>query len=137
MQDYQTHQRENPVMEPIAQHLSQEDSENLLAYLEQFKSVPGATDPKQLALGEKLYRAGQAAKGIPACAACHGPAGLGNNQAGFPALAGQNSGYTVAQLNAFQRHTRSNDQNEIMQSIAQKLSDQDKDAVASFINGLH
>lgn len=137
LQDYQTSQRVDPIMSPIAQHLSPEDIDNLLAYLAQFKSVSGVTDPTQLTLGEKLYRSGLVAEGIPACAACHGPAGLGNNQAEVPALAGQNSNYTVAQLNAFQHHTRHNDANQTMQSIAQKLSEQDKKAVASFISGLH
>jgi cytochrome c553 len=137
LQDYQTHRRENAVMEPIAHTLTPNDTASLIAYLNQFKSNTGIAEPKQLLLGEKLYRAGSTAAKIPACAACHGSAGLGNNQASIPALAGQNTDYTVTQLTAFQQHTRHNDPNKMMQTIAARLSDQDKLALANFIHGLH
>ena len=48
-----------------------------------------------LALGEQIWRGGIAAKGLPACAACHGPAGAGNGPAGFPSLAGRRTPATL------------------------------------------
>ena len=56
--------------------------------------------------GEKLYRNGDRARGIPACAACHGPAGRGNPAAGYPALRAQHSMYLIKQLNAYSSDVR-------------------------------
>lgn len=136
LQDYQTRQRLDPIMAPFAQNLSAEDINNLLAYINSFPSTPGAADPKWLVRGTQLYRAGIPTRGLPACAACHGPAGSGNNEARFPALAAQNNAYVLQQLQAFQTHQRQNDPKQMMQSIAAQLTDEDKQAVASFINGL-
>ena len=44
-----------------------------------------------------IYKGGIAAKGVAACASCHGPGGLGNDQAGFPRIGGQSVDYTIAQ----------------------------------------
>ena len=44
--------------------------------------------------------------GVPACVACHGPAGRGNLAAGYPALRAQQSVYVVKQLNAYADGTR-------------------------------
>jgi len=75
--------------------------------------------------------------GIPACASCHGPAGQGLNSAKFPALSGQFEAYTKKQLHHFKSGKRANDTGQMMQTIAKKLTDQEIDAVASYIQGLH
>ena len=50
--------------------------------------------------GQKLYRGGDIASGMPACAACHSPNGAGVPK-NYPRLAGQYAEYTYAQLKAF------------------------------------
>ena len=83
-----------------------------------------------------LYRAGNAAKGIAACTACHSPTGAGNAQAGFPALGGQHAAYTAKQLMNFRTETRNNDDAKIMRQVAALLSDKEIEAVSSYIQGL-
>jgi cytochrome c553 len=97
----------------------------------------GTADPKLVTLGEQIYRGGVLDKNIPACSACHGPQGEGNPQAGFPRLGGQHADYIVAQLQAYKNNQRRNDINNIMRMIAEKLSPQDMQSVASYIQGLH
>ena len=67
-----------------------------------------ARDAALVTAGQKLYRGGDAATGIPACAACHAPngAGLAKN---YPRLAGQYAEYTYAQLKAFKAGERGAD----------------------------
>ena len=43
----------------------------------------------------------QCRAGIPACLACHGPAGRGNPGPSYPSLGGQHAGYTAARLKFF------------------------------------
>ena len=76
-------------------------------------------------------------KRITACIACHGPQGTGNAQAGFPVLSGQHAAYTVLQLVAFKDGKRKNDLNHIMQDISNRMSKEDMEAVAHYIEALH
>ena len=81
--------RNNPIMGGMVASLSDDDMKNVAAYFAQQKlKAVGAKDEKQIALGQKLWRQGDFAKGVPACAGCHGPAGAGL-PAQYPKLAGQ------------------------------------------------
>jgi len=82
---------------------------------------------------EHLLSFGDAAKGISACAACHGPAGAGMASAGFPAVYGQWTQYTTQQLQLFRDGVRINS---MMNGVAVNMSDADMTAVASYIEGL-
>jgi cytochrome c553 len=87
-------------------------------------------------LGEKIYRAGNAANGLPACASCHGATGAGM-PAQFPRLGGQHADYVLAQLKAFSVGERANDNAKVMRMIAAKMSEADMVAVADYLQGLH
>ena len=87
--------------------------------------------------GQKIYRAGIAAKGVAACTACHSPTGIGNASAAFPAVSGQHSAYVEKQLKMFRNAERSNDPNNMMRDIAAKLSDAEIKAVSAYIQGLN
>jgi cytochrome c553 len=82
-----------------------------------------------------LYRAGDAARGLPACAACHGPAGAGI-PAQYPRIGGQFADYTEAQLKAFRTGERANDPNKMMRAVAAKMSDVEIKAIADYVAGL-
>lgn len=69
----------------------------------------------------------------PACAACHGQAGEGQPDAGFPRLAGLSPRYIEHQLQSFADDTRKND---IMKPIASALTEADRKAVAEYLGGL-
>jgi cytochrome c553 len=90
-----------------------------------------------LALGAKVYRAGNLANGIPACTGCHSPDGKGNAAAGYPRLSGQHADYVAKQLINFRAGNRVNDAEMTMRSIAEKLSDAEIKAVANFTAGLN
>ncbi len=91
-----------------------------------------------LALGEKLFRAGKADVGTPACTGCHSPRALGNGPAGYPRLSGQHSDYIEKQLHAFRAGERTNGGDQkIMRQVAQHLSDAEIKALANYISGLH
>jgi len=136
LNNFKEGKRQNPVMMPNAMALSAEDMADLGAYFNGLKNTGLESDPSYWEAGQKLFRAGDAARGIPACMACHGPAGRGNEAAKFPALRGQQSVYTVKQLTDYASGARKTGPNEIMQSIAKKLTADDMRDVASYLQGI-
>src|ERR1700681_3233932 len=65
--------RNNPVMMPNAMTLTDDDMANLGAYFDSLTNTGLEADPSYWQAGQKLYRAGDAARAIPACIACPGP----------------------------------------------------------------
>lgn len=132
--NFRTPERNNPVMSPMAKALSDEDVHNIAAYLAAQAPKPGAAKNKEtIDLGKHIWRAGIAAKNVPACAGCHSPNGAGI-PAQYPRLAGQHQDYTVAQLTNFRSGARSNSVQ--MTAIAERLSDKEIKAVADYMAGL-
>ncbi|WP_137936152.1 c-type cytochrome [Chitinivorax sp. B] len=128
--------RKNPTMLGMVANLSEEDMRNVSAFLaDQKPKVREGTKPDLQDLGKKIYKAGNPATGIPACAACHGPKGNGM-PAQFPRLGGQHAEYTIAQLTAFRKGERANDPNETMRQITLKMTDKEIEAVANYMVGL-
>lgn len=129
-------ERNNPIMGGMVAALSDEDMKSLAAYFASQTLKPeSAKDDKSLELGQKLYRAGDASKGLSACAGCHGPAGAGL-PAQYPRLGGQWADYIEAQLKAFRAQERANDPNKMMRTVAIKMTDPEIKAVANYIAGL-
>ena len=128
--------RENPIMAGMAAPLSAEDMRNVAAYYSGQASKPGAAkDKAAVDAGRKLWRGGDASRGLPACAACHGATGAGVPSQ-FPRLAGQYAEYTENQLKAFRAGSRANDPNQAMRTIAAKMTDEEIKAVADYAAGL-
>jgi cytochrome c553 len=128
--------RENAIMAGMAAMVADEDIPHFAAYFSQQKLKPAAAkDEKLVAEGQKLWRQGDFAKGIPSCAGCHGPTGAGL-PAQYPALAGQHPEYTMDQLNKFRSGERANDPEKMMRTIAAKLSDAQIKALAEYAAGL-
>jgi cytochrome c553 len=94
-----------------------------------------AKNRETIELGQKLYRSGDLSKGLPACAACHGPAGAGL-PAQFPRIGGQFAEYTEVQLKSFRDGVRANDPNKMMRMVAIKMTDAEIKAVSDYIAGL-
>lgn len=127
--------RANPVMMGMSATLTEQDMQNISAYLAKQPISQGvAQDKNTIELGQSIYRGGIAAKGVPACAACHSPTGAGIPSQ-YPLLGGQWADYTNAQLLAFREGVRKNSSQ--MTAIATKLSDQEMKAVSDYIAGLH
>lgn len=136
LQNFKSGERNNAIMAGMVAALTDEDMVNLGAYYAAQAPKPGAAKTNgKGSVGEKIYKAGIAGMGVPACASCHGPTGTGV-PVQFPRLAGQHADYTVAQLQTFRSGERANDAAKMMRMIASKLSDQDMAAVADYIQGL-
>lgn len=133
--NFKTGERHNPIMEPIAKGMTEEDMRNIAAYLvKASKPSPGAARNKDtVELGKKIFRGGIAEKHVPACAACHSANGAGI-PAQFPRLAGQHQAYTEAQLMAFRTGARKN--SEQMTQIVQRMSEEEIKAVSDYVAGL-
>ena len=135
-QDGKKAERENPVMAGIVAPLSADDLKNLAAFYGTQKLKPAAARDKALAAaGQKLWRGGNAATGVPACAGCHGPDGSGI-PAQYPRIAGQFPEYIEAQLKLFQGGQRANDQNGMMRGVAARMTEKEMKAVAEYAAGL-
>lgn len=136
LKDFKSGARNNPVMMGMVASLTPEDMLNLAAYFSSQKNNGGKpADPKQVELGQQIYRGGVMKTGVPACAGCHSPNGAGI-PAQFPRLAGQNADYVVNQLKAFRDETRANDPAKMMREVAVKMTDKEITAVAGYIAAL-
>jgi cytochrome c553 len=133
-----------PVMMGQLDKLSDQDLADLAAFYAAQKQSGGQAKPDLVAKGEQIFRGGIREKGVPACAACHAPDGVGNAPAGFPRLGGQHADYVATQLKGYRAgadgdaNGRNNDgDTQPMRSIAARLSDSEINALASYIAGLH
>jgi cytochrome c553 len=134
LKSYKEGTRANPIMMGMAAALTDQDMNNISAYLGQQQPSQGVAENKDtIELGKSIYRGGIAAKNVPACAACHSPNGAGI-PAQYPRQGGQWAEYSNTQLMLFREGTRKNIQ---MNMIAVKLSDQEMKAVSDYMAGLH
>jgi len=129
--------RKDPAMAGQVANLSAEDMANLGAFFAGQTPKAGGAAKDKVALGQRIYRGGNEKSGVAACAGCHSPNGAGNPAANFPRLSGQNAAYTVKVLNDFSQGARSNDAGSMMRTIAERMTEAEKNAVASYIEGLH
>lgn len=129
--------RKNPLMAGQVASLSADDMANLAAFFAGQTPKAGGAAKDKVDLGQRIYRGGNEKSGVAACAGCHSPSGAGNPAANFPRLSGQNAAYTVMVLNEFATGNRSNDIGSMMRTIAARMTDAEKHAVASYIEGLH
>lgn len=128
--------RQDPLMSPMAAPLSADDMADLGVYFAKQTAASLEADPAKLSAGQRLYRGGDASKGVAACAACHGPSGKGNPSAAYPAIGGQHAAYVAKQLRAYREDARQTDPNQMMRNIAHAMSDEQIDAVAAYVQGL-
>lgn len=128
--------RESAIMTPMVGNLSESDIKSLAAYYASQALKPSvATDKELAALGQKIWRGGNEATGVPACAGCHGPAGAGI-PAQYPRLAGQFSEYIATQLRLFRDGARANDPNGMMRGVAARMTEREIRAVSEYAAGL-
>ncbi len=138
MKDIKSGTRPVVLMTGQLDNVSEQDMADIAAYFAAQSIKMGTADPALVAAGEQIFKWGIQRKGVAACAACHSPTGSGIAAAGFPSLAGQWPEYVTKQLQAFRVKERTNDgDSHMMQDTAMDLSDQEIEAVASYIHGLH
>src|SRR5438045_3123285 len=101
----------------------------MLAALATLSVCPAAASEAD---GKRIADEGNGA-GAAACAACHGPTGMGQPAAGFPRLAGMTESYLSRQLSDFRNGTRDDP---VMTPIAKALTPDQRAAVARYYAGL-
>jgi cytochrome c553 len=139
------------VMVPFASMLSPQDMRDVGAWYSTQRAGAGVADDSVIAegpnkgmkfyrVGERLYRSGDVARGIPACSACHGPSGEGNPGPAYPALHGQMSSYVANRLVEYRTGTttvKNAGAFNIMASVAKPLTDEEIQSLGSYVQGLH
>jgi cytochrome c553 len=139
LEDFRTLKRQARPMNAIAESLSSRDVADLVAY---YAKLPAFYDPEDkrvfpqfrpdpthAAMASRLISFGDGERGIPPCQACHGPVAY---RPGAPSLAMQNTEYILNQLEAFANHTRTNDINMPMRTIAAQLTEGQRQALAQY-----
>ncbi len=148
---FKSGERVNAIMQPFAMALSAQDMRDIGAYYATQKSGAGIADDtvvaegpnkgmKFYAIGEKLYRSGDASREIPACMACHSPSGAGNPGPAYPHVGGQQAWYTARRLQEYRTGTTTEKDPalfNIMHAVAKPLTDEEIQALASYMQGLH
>lgn len=129
---FQSGQRKSSTMASMVTKLKSDEMLALGRYYEQM-SLPReeAKDPQLAAMGRYIYHQGNKFSGLPACASCHGAAAEGS--ANLPRLATQFSGYVHNQLKSFNKRERTDD-NAVMHSIADKMTELEMAAVAEYVS---
>jgi cytochrome c553 len=139
LRDYVSGLRNNPVMAPLAKAYNEQQRADLAAYFASLSPPYAATtakpDPALLARGRLLVRAGDEAKQLQACANCHGPDGSGEPLSA-PYLMGQSANYLTSTINEWKSGARSNDGGKLMTVVANRLDDQDAQAVGTYLENL-
>lgn len=129
--------RSDAVMQGQVAALSDEDMRDLAAHFAGLDAAPRAASEESVETARPLWRGGDLERGITACTACHGPTGSGNAGAGYPRLAGQHAQYSAQQLRRYRDKERGIGVNgDMMQTTAAQLTDEEIDALASYIQGL-
>lgn len=136
LQAYKDGERVNPLMTPMAMMLDEQAQKDLAAFYASQTQTEGKADPELVDAGEKIYRGGNPATGVSACTACHGPAGKGIPGADIPMISGQHATYTANQLRLYASGERRSGGNAMMRNIAANMTDDEIEAVASYVQGL-
>ena len=136
--DIKSGARPVPLMTGLLDNLSEQDLRNIAAFYASQEATLEGANAELVELGERIYLGGIEDLGVASCTACHSPNGGGVAQAGYPALSGQHAEYTAAQMRAFRAGDRDNDGDAApMRTVAERLTDREIEALASYISGLH
>ena len=130
--------RTNPVMANVAHVLTSSMVSGLAAHFDSLDPPPiGGAPRHSLAQGKEIFENGLPESNVPACSACHGAEGKGQNE--IPRLAGQLYEYTVAQLSGWSKvrgQGTAVDTSAIMAPTAHNLTHPQIEAVAAYMSTL-
>jgi cytochrome c553 len=138
LDDFRSGKRSWGAMNAIARALLPQDAVDVAAYFATLRNGLPPIHGEWFQAGHTLREnnpairlafAGDPARGIPPCAACHGPGGY---KLGAPQLRTQQQVYIERQLAAFAQGFRQNDVNEQMRTIAFQLTPQEMHLIAAF-----
>ncbi len=127
--------RKSDAMGPTLASVKPGDFAALAEWFGKQKQAPGKVeDPALAKAGEKLFKDGNDATGVPACAGCHQANGEGNDR--NPRIAGQHQAYAIKEILDFKSGARANDKGRVMRVVAERLTEAEIKAVAEYMAGL-
>jgi cytochrome c553 len=136
LHDFKNAARVNEIMASVVDALDDAQMADIAAHFAFF--TKGALDPTTPATDDpailRLVERGITARGLPACASCHGAHAGGPVET--PTLAGQRHEYLAAQLRAFAKGERRNDLYHRMRDIAKKLTDTEIEELSAYYAGI-
>ena len=135
LRDFQSGARTHQIMSAISRSVTATEVADISAYFAGQKIMQGDGSGDNPA-AEKLFRDGDPARGIPACAGCHGKKGKAPVNANYPVIGGQHREYLRVQLFHFRGGDRSNSPDGMMNNAAKNLSDAEIDSLAGYLSGL-
>src|SRR3569833_4481464 len=122
LKNFQSGDRNNPIMATFAALVPPEDIPTLAAYFSKqpLARAPANTDALS-ARGEAIFKNGIGGGTVPGCWVCHGANGEGRAGA-FPRIAGQRADYLAIQLRSFKAMERNNDPSALMRAATWRMS---------------
>jgi len=129
MQDYASELRPDPVMSTLSRRLTDDER---LAVVRWYAAMPPPPGAPVATPAPALYLRGDPARGVVACASCHGAEGQGAGPGG-PALAGQPAAYTVEQLERWKQTKRRNDPRGVMTAAVAPLTLGEMQRIAAWL----
>lgn len=124
---YADGRRLHDLMGHVSTRLSWQDQWAVSAW---YAALPVSAGPASRAPAHPIWLQGDPARGIMACATCHGVNGEGGGPAN-PPLAGQPAAYLAEQLHAWARSDRRSDPLNVMQQISVRLTPVERVALAA------
>ncbi len=129
LDDYASGLRKDASMEAASRWLSHEDRRAVAAY---YAALPAPADKLPRPAAPSVWLHGDPARGLTACATCHGDDGRGVGP-GSPALAGQPAAYHLDQLARWRSGKRRNDPRGIMSVAIAPLTASEARAIAAWL----
>jgi cytochrome c553 len=133
LRNYQAGTRSHQLMNAMVGTIADGDMGDIAAFFASRKKMKG--EGKSNESGKDLFVRGDISRLVVACNNCHGSRGYGltPNTSAFPILSGQQKGYISRQLVNFREGYRTNSPSNVMNKIAQKLTDAEIEALAEYV----
>ncbi|WP_310629860.1 c-type cytochrome [Paraburkholderia sp.] len=137
LMNFREGRRKYPPMNYLVTYLSDDYLHEIATYFSQQRPpypppAKATVSESTLARGQAIVLRGDAARQVPACAACHG-AKLTGMEPAIPGLVGLHADYISAQIGAWRSGSRHAKAPDCMHEIATRLTDDDVNAVAAWL----
>jgi cytochrome c553 len=138
LRNFKTGVRQHPVMNGMAEHISDTDMADIAAYFasnEGMQSNATSTGASSNDLAKSLFTKGDLKRDVLPCASCHGEGGKGAMTESdiYPVIGGQHKLYLREQLLNWRSGARSNGTGGVMNFITKSLTDTEIDALSQYI----
>lgn len=136
LHDFRSGARQHDLMTLVARGLEESDIPDLAAYFGSLARMHGEGTSDHPAA--QLYLHGDPARGVPACATCHGPTGKEpvTSTPPIPVIGGQELPYLAFQLRDWRQGARTNSPGAVMHQITRPLTEPEIESLAAYLSGL-